>query len=280
MKKYSLSALIAFAMLFCVSLFAGCSDSTAMGTSEEGNEFAEKGSSIATVITSSSSGDSDELHIKSCSSRAVSSSSRKPGIYAPETGSSSSEDKLANEGSAKPNSLAYYLILLHLESGSFDNAVLSTKRDYDKDSDQHGETQAPKVSEFDGSWPHKVVKQNVVALEKLFPTAAQDFSDIITAIKNETLDKKCGLYTFNVYGDGVSAAFVVANIAKDTIKVLDVPAGKCNAMSSNEMSRFLFYYCGELDNYPEIVHVPVENSLSAKCSAFKSEDEWVKGNKN
>jgi hypothetical protein len=279
MKKYSLSALIAFAMLFCVSLFTGCSDSTAMGTSEEGNEVAEKVSSSSNVA-SSSSGDSKELHIKSCSSRAVSSSSRKPGIYAPETGSSSSEDKLANEGSAKPNSLAYYLILLHLESGSFDNAVLSTKRDYDKDSDQHGETQAPKVSEFDGPWPHKVVKQNVVALEKLFPTAAQDFSDIITAIKNETLDKKCGLYTFNVYGDGVSAAFVVANIAKDTIKVLDVPAGKCNAMSSNEMSRFLFYYCGELDNYPEIVHVPVENSLSAKCSAFKSEDEWVKENKN
>ena len=117
-------------------------------------------------------------------------------------------------------------------------------------------------------------------MEKLFPTAVDDYSDIITAIKNETLDKKCGLYTFNVYGDGVSAAFVVANIAKDTIKVLDVPAGKCNAMSSNEMSRFLFYYCGELDNYPEIVHVPVENSLSVKCSAFKSEDEWVKENKN
>ena len=278
MKKYSLSALIAFAMLFCVSLFAGCSDSTAMGTSEEGNEFAEKGSSIASVITSSSSGDSDELHIKSSSSRAVSSSSRKPGIYAPETGSSSSEDKLANEGAAKPNSLAYYLILLHLESGSFDNAVLSTKRDYHGDGDS--ERPDAKVSEFDGPWPHKVVKQNVVVLEKLFPTAVDDYSDIITAIKNETLDKKCGLYTFNVYGDGVSAAFVVANIAKDTIKVLDVPAGKCNAMSSNEMSRFLFYYCGELDNYPEIVHVPVENSLSAKCSAFKSEDEWVKGNKN
>ena len=47
MKKYSLSALIAFAMLLCVSLFAGCADSTAMGTSEEVNEFAEKGSSIA-----------------------------------------------------------------------------------------------------------------------------------------------------------------------------------------------------------------------------------------
>lgn len=279
MKKYSLSALIVFAMMFCVSLFTGCSDSTAMGTSEEENEVAEKVSSSSNVA-SSSSGDSKELHIKSCSSRAVSSSSRKPGIYAPDSGSSSSDGKIANEGSAKPNSLAYYLILLHLESGSFDNAVLSTKRDYDKDSDQHGETQTPKVSEFDGPWPHKVVKQNVVALEMLFPTAAQDFSDIITAIKNETLDKKCGLYTFNVYGDGVSAAFVVANIAKDTIKVLDVPAGKCNAMSSNEMSRFLFYYCGELDNYPEIVHVPIENSLSVKCSAIKSEDEWVKENKN
>ena len=79
-----------------------------------------------------------------------------------------------------------------------------------------------------------------------------------------------------MYGDGISAAFVVANIAKDTIKVLDVPAGDCNAISTNEMSRFLFYYCGELDNEPEIVHVLVENSLSAKCSALKSEIEWVK----
>jgi len=274
MKKYSLSALIAFAMLFCVSLFAGCSDSTAMGTSEEGNEFAEKGSSIATVITSSSSGDSDELHIKSSSSRAVSSSSRNPGTYAPETGSSSSEDKLANEGAAKPNSLKYYLSLLNLKSEAFDNAVLSTKRDYHGDGDS--ERPDAKVSEFDGPWPHKVVKQNVVVLEKLFPTAVDDYSDIITAIKDETLDKKCGLYTFNVYGDGASAAFIVASIAKDTIKVLDVPAGKCNSISTNEMSRFLFYYCGELDSYPEIVHVSVENSLSVKCSVLNSEIEWVK----
>ena len=51
MKKYSLSALIAFAMLFCVSLFAGCSDSTAMGTSEEGNEVAEKVSKSRSTIT-------------------------------------------------------------------------------------------------------------------------------------------------------------------------------------------------------------------------------------
>ena len=274
MKKYSLSALIAFAMLFCVSLFAGCSDSTAMGTSEEGNEFAEKGSSIATVITSSSSGESDELHIKSSSSRAVSSSSRNPGTYAPETGSSSSEDKLANEGAAKPNSLKYYLSLLNLKSDAFDNAVLSTKRDYYGDGDS--ERPDAKVSEFDGPWPHKVVKQNVVVLEKLFPTAVDDYSEIITAIKDETLDKKCGLYTFNVYGDGASAAFIVASIAKDTIKVLDIPAGKCNAISTNEMSRFLFYYCGELESYPEIVHVPVENSLSAKCSVLNSEIEWVK----
>lgn len=278
MKKYSLSALIAFAMLFCVSLFAGCSDSTAMGTSEEGNEFAEKGSSSAVDVTSSSSGDPDELHIKSSSSRAVSSSSKNPGTYAPEVGSSSSDDKLVNEGTAKPNSLKYYLSLLNLKSNVIDNAVLSTKRDYHDDGDSSSERPVPKVSEFDGPWPHKVVKQNVVALEKLFPMAVDEYSEIITAIKNETLDKKCGLYTFNVYGDGISAAFIVASIAKDTIKVLDVPAGDCNAISTNEMSRFLFYYCGELDNEPEIVHVLVENSLSAKCSALKSEIEWVKEN--
>ena len=53
MKKFSLFTLFAFAMSFVACLFAGCSDTTAMGTSEEGNEFAEYVSSSSEESSSS-----------------------------------------------------------------------------------------------------------------------------------------------------------------------------------------------------------------------------------
>ena len=296
-----------FAVVLCASLFCvGCDDGNFAGTSEEPNEIiaegisssdelSSSGTSSADVeepeITSSSSKDVDvergnsSSRVVSSSSHAVSSSSR--GL--PGTVSSSSGDRntdtpqiphssgSVNEGTPTPNTLDYYLDLLHLDSDSFDNAVLSTKRDRNDDFQAANPVPSARSTEFDSPWPHKVVKRNVDALGSIFPTAVEEYPEIITAIKNETLDEKCGLYTFNVYGDGKAAAFIVAKIAKDTITVLDVPAGDCNAISSSDMSRFLFYYCGELDERPDVVHVPVENSLSAKCSVLRTENEWVKG---
>ena len=131
------------------------------------------------------------------------------------------------------------------------------------------------ATEFDGPWPHKFVKQNIVALGHFFPNAEKEYSDIVNAIKNDTLDANCGLYMLNVYGDGKAAGFVLANIVKDTITVLDISAGRCEP-SSGRMERFLFYYCGEIDSRPEIVHILVENNLSAGCPVLKNEEEWVK----
>lgn len=292
-----------FAVVFCASLFCvGCGDGNLSGTSEEPNEIIAEGISCSQELLEPESSSSDAEHeamsssakdpnesrgnngsntpsssscVASSSSRTISSSSEDRNAQTPQITSSSSRDSV-NEGTPMPNSLAYYLNLLHLDSDSFDNAVLSTKLDHDNDFQAANPVPSTRSTEFDSPWPHKVVKQNVDALGSIFPTAVEEYSEIITAIKNESLDGKCGLYTFNVYGDGLSAAFIVAKIAKDTITVLDIPAGDCNAISSSDMSRFLFYYCGELDERPEVVHVPVENSLSAKCSAFKTEDEWVK----
>lgn len=288
-----------FAVVLCASLFCvGCGDGNFAGTSEEPNEIiaegisssdelSSSGTSSADVeepeITSSSSKDVDvergnsSSRVVSSSSRAISSSSEDRNTQTPQITSSSSRGNV-NEGTPMPNSLNYYLDLLHLDSDSFDNAVLSTKRDRNDDFQAANPVPSARSTEFDSPWPHKVVKQNVDALGSIFPTAVEEYPEIITAIKNETLDEKCGLYTFNVYGDGKAAAFIVAKIAKDTITVLDVPAGDCNAISSSDMSRFLLYYCGELDEHPEVVHITVENNLSAKCSAFKTEDEWVKSN--
>ena len=279
-----------FAVVLCASLFCvGCGDGNLAGTSEEPNEiiaerlssskeFLEPESSSSNFvdpeIMSSSSKDPNDNRGNS-SSRAISSSSEDRNTSTPQIPSSSSSDSL-NEGTPTPNSLDYYLDLLHLDSDSFDNAVLSTTLYRENDLQAANPVPPARATEFDTPWPHKVVKQNVDGLRTIFPTAVQEYSEIITAIKNETLDAKCGLYTFNVYGDGLSAAFIVASIAKDTIKVLDIPAGNCDAINGNDMSRFLFYYCGELDEHPEVVHIPVENGLSAKCSVFRN--EWVKSN--
>ena len=300
MKKRSLFALLAVAEFVLASLFAGCSDSTAMGTSEEGNELAERISSASEESSSSamefeclsslaessrsSSSVSENLSSSCESSSSSSEDSRQPVEMSsgsevdgkiPPTSNGSSSSVNVNEGSARPNTLDYYLDLYNLESDSFDNGVLSMKKDIDGKVSSDNPNTPPMASEFDTPWPHKIVKQNVDLLNEYFPTAVKFHSKIIAAIKNETLDENCGLYSFNVYGDGLTAAFIVAEISKSSIKVLDVPAGKCEAISTREMSRFLFYYCGELDSHPDVVHVPVETSLK-DCPVYnKMESEWV-----
>ena len=199
-----------------------------------------------------------------------SSSSVNPGKI--EDGSSSSERPV--EGSAKPNTLDYYLDLLNLKSVSFDSGVMSTSIGQNNDAHSQ-EPNPPMTPEFDSPWPHKIVKQNVDALEEYFPMAFAMYSQIISAIKNETLDENCGLYTFNVYSDGLSAAYVVTEITENVIKVLDVPAGDCKAMSSSEVSRFLFYYCGELNSHAETEHVKIDMDLSDNCPILKVGNEWV-----
>ena len=79
----------------------------------------------------------------------------------------------------------------------------------------------------------------------------------------------------NVYSDGLSAAYVVTEITENVIKVLDVPAGDCKAMSSSEVSRFLFYYCGELNSHAETEHVKIDMDLSDNCPILKVGNEWV-----
>ena len=235
-------------------------------------------SSSSRVVSSSSRPVSSSSHLESSSSSARadvnnnSSSSMNPGKI--EDGSSSSEKP--NEGTAKPDiSLDYYLKLLNQDLDSFDSGVMSTS--IGQNNDAHSQDpNPPMVNEFDTPWPHKIVKQNVELLQEYFPMAFAMYPQIISAIKNETLDENCGLYTFNVYGNGLSAAYIVAEITENVIKVLDIPAHECKAMSSNEMSRFLFYYCGELNSHADTEHITVDVDLSGNCPILKTGNEWVK----
>ena len=301
MKKCSLYELITLTVIFSLSFFAGCSSDKIAGTSEETNEFAYKVSSSSEEESSSSSAKSSSSsrvvssssHTISSSSHAISSSSAKssssymessnsslPGATSSSTGvdvnNNSSSSEKPNEGTAKPDiSLDYYLKLLNQESDSFDSGVMATSIDLNTDGDPQNPN-PPMATEFDTPWPHKIVKQNVDALQEYFPMAFAMYPQIISAIKNETLDENCGLYTFNVYSDGLTAAYIVAEITENTIKVIDIPAGECKALSLTQMSRFLFYYCGELNSHAETEHIKVDVDLSDNCPNLKTGNEWVK----
>ncbi len=295
MKKCSLYELITLAVIFSLSFFAGCSSDKIAGTSEETNEFAYKVSSSSEEESSSSSAkSSSSSKAVSSSSRTISSSSVKsssssyvessnsslPGATSSSTGvdvnNNSSSSEKPNEGTAKPDiSLDYYLKLLNQESDSFDSGVMATSIDLNTDGDPQNPN-PPMATEFDTPWPHKIVKQNVDALQEYFPMAFSMYPQIISAIKNETLDENCGLYTFNVYSDGLTAAYIVAEITENTIKVIDIPAGECKALSLTQMSRFLFYYCGELNSHAEAEHIKVDADLSGNCPIIKTGNEWVK----
>ena len=260
------------------------SSSRAVSSSSEKSSSSVKSSSSTAKSSSSSKAVSSSSYMESSNSTPPgatssstgvdvnnnSSSSVNPGKI--EDGSSSSERPV--EGSAKPNTLDYYLDLLNLKSVSFDSGVMSTSIGQNNDAHSQ-EPNPPMTPEFDSPWPHKIVKQNVDALEEYFPMAFAMYPQIISAIKNETLDENCGLYTFNVYSDGLSAAYVVTEITENVIKVLDVPAGDCKAMSSSEVSRFLFYYCGELNSHAETEHVKIDLDLSDNCPILKVGNEWV-----
>lgn len=235
----------------------------------EGSSSSVKQSSSSRVASSSSEKWSSSSEHVNTSQKTSSSSEPGESTHTPPT-----ETAVPN-----PYSLDYYLKSFALDSGKFDNGVLSAKVEREKGESAHDGEKPPAASdtEFDGPWPHKFVKQNIDAIGLYFPNASKDYSEIIAAIKNETLDENCGLYMFNVRGDGSSAGFVVADIAKDTVTVLDIAAENCGTLTSSDIARFLFYYCGTIESHPEIVHVPVESNLSAKqCPNLKNNVEWVK----
>ena len=254
------------------------SSSFKMSSSSSKNVLSSSGTSAgltsSSAKSSSSSSERGNTTPKSSSSSKIQSSSSRNLSSASEKGP---HDPVESTPMTK-NTLESYLNNFKLDSNSFDGGVLSAKLDREENlnpSDPVNPPHSASATEFDGPWPHKFVKQNIAALQEFFPMAEKEYSEIVSAIRNDTLDANCGLYMLNVDGNENSAGFVLANVAKDTLTILDVAAGKCRP-TQGMMVRFLFYYCGELDSRPEIKHVPVENNLSESCPADKGVREWVK----
>ncbi|MBR6317950.1 MAG: hypothetical protein IKR75_05945 [Fibrobacter sp.] len=298
-----------------VLLFVGCGDSTKVtGTSEETNELAIELSSSATipeeessssVKVSSSSAKSSSSVAPSSSSVAESSSDKQEKSSSSSKGNtstkscssqqipsssstivSSSSAKMPNSSAtdaspARPNTLEKYIKQFGIDSLQFDNTVMASTTLETKapGSSDTSDTNPPSIfdTEFGHVGLHPFVKANIAALDDLFPEAAKEYADLVTAIKNG--NNECGLYLLNIYGEQQNIGHIAIDIQPDSITILDIVANNCKETTNGRLIGFLFSYCGEMNRYPELTRIPVEIDIpSNKCPSIKQNKEWVKEN--
>ena len=281
-----------FASLFCV----GCSGGNFAGTSEEPNEIiADLSSSSEEELNSSDSRDVDEISSSSAIDDASSSSSREPTeiirssssdepdvIPMPGTSSSGNGNSKTPISDSGDGSLGYYLHLFDLDNDEFDSNVLaaSVERIVEGDNPDIPPTEKEphrgEATEFDGvDRVYRFVQQNVGALRILFPEANTRYYELVSAIGNGTDDGGCGLYMMNLYG-GKYAGNVLAEITSHKVTVLDIEVEDCKQYD-DALVRFLFKFCGEIDERPEIERIVVAAEMSGKgCQVVSESYEWIK----
>lgn len=247
MKESSLYVLLACGILLFALLCAGCSDNPSVaGTAEEPNELAQNESSSSSEPQQSSSSDIG------------------PGIVQRDSAS-----------------LEFYIEQFGIDSLQFNGGVLAAMADYDMkpppQSSVDPGNQPAMATEFDTPWPHAIVKQNVEALNDLFPKANEQFANLVDSIREGIASDSCKLYVQSVWGDSKTIGFVLANVSRDTVSIIDIANSNCKETTENKVYRFLFRYCGEIDSRPEIVHTTVAANISAdKCPVQRTAAEWLK----
>lgn len=299
-----------------VLLFVGCGDSTKVtGTSEETNELAielsssttipEEESSSSVKVSSSSAKSSSSVAASSSSiakssndNQEKSSSSSRPGDTTAKSCSSqqipsssstivsSSSAKMPNSSAtdaspARPNTLEKYIKQFGIDSLQFDNTVMASTTLETKapGSSDTSDTNPPSIfdTEFGHVGLHPFVKANIAALDDLFPEAAKEYADLVTAIKNG--NNECGLYLLNIYGEQQNIGHIAIDIQPDSITVLDIVANKCKQTTNGQLVGFLFSYCGEMERYPKLARIPIEVDIPLnKCPSLDEKKEWVKEN--
>ncbi len=248
MKKLNI-CIAGIAALLCTN----CGDSNSVnvsGTSEELNEVADKGSSSSGTPGVESSSSINDQNPNSSSSGDV----QTPQI---------------NDGSLDAYLQQYGLQTKH----RFDKAVLAFNKSemVSRTPAMDGSTNS---TEFDGEGVRKFVQQNIGAIEALFPKAAAKYADLVEATKNGT--NECSLYSFNLYGNEKYAGHVLEYVSPDTMKVVDIEAKNCEENTSYQIVRFLFSYCGDVNEDPVIERTTATSNIAKdKCPVTKTDDEWV-----
>ena len=280
MKKFELYLLSASAILFAAIFAAGCSDSPSVaGTAEEPNELAielessssaEEPSSSEAVSSSgvtvssssvySSAAVSSSGTVQSSSSVVESSSSRTVESSSGEVMSSSGKQQGGNDSGNNildPTSLDFVLKAFGIEDYTFDSNVLALHTIVGNE----GSNSPPMATEFDGPGLHPIVRKEVV--EDFFPAAAKEQAGLIDSIVNGYMGDSCKLYMANIWDtDNNAVAYIVADIGKDTLTVVDVVMDGCEKSVASGDPRALVYYCGKINRRPTEVHIPVNASAN------------------
>ena len=266
-----------------------------------------KSSSSSSEKTSSSSSSQEPVKPKSSSSvvdndkpgtsssaPASSSSSEKPpqGIQPPDENDKSSSSSVPSSSSFKdpgdgdthtppqsstpenPPSLSDYIAIFGLEDMPFDTTVMASIATKE-DTSSPQQPPAAQTSEFDRIGVHQFVKQNIYALQDLFPIAAKQYKELATAIANDSAE--CGLYLLNIRGSDETAGHLLTGVSADTMTVVDIVAPNCQKNTSGKLVRFLFSYCGDVDRDPVIKRTSVTSDIPAsRCPDKLMGSEWVK----
>lgn len=276
-------------------------------TLESSSSKQVKSSSSSSEKTSSSSSSQEPVKPKSSSSvvdndkpgtssstPASSSSSEKPpqGIQPPDENDKSSSSSVPSSSSFKdpgdgdthtppqsstpenPPSLSDYIAIFGLEDMPFDTTVMASIATKE-DTSSPQQPPAAQTSEFDRIGVHQFVKQNIYALQDLFPIAAKQYKELATAIANDSAE--CGLYLLNIRGSSENVGHLLTNVTPDSMTVVDIVAPNCMTNTNGKLVRFLFSYCGDVNSDPEIVRTSVTSDVPTKqCPDRLTGSEWVK----
>ena len=274
------------------------SSSEQIKSSSSSSERTKKSSSSsskepAKPKSSSSVVDNDKPGTSS-SAPASSSSSEKPpqGIQPPDENDKSSSSSVPSSSSFKdpgdgdthtppqsstpenPPSLSDYIAIFGLEDMPFDTTVMASIATKE-DTSSPQQPPAAQTSEFDRIGVHQFVKQNIYALQDLFPIAAKQYKELATAIANDSAE--CGLYLLNIRGSSENVGHLLTKVTPDSMTVVDIVAPNCTTNTNGKLVRFLFSYCGDVDSDPEIVRTSVISDVPMKqCPDRLTGNEWVK----
>ena len=210
--------------------------------------------------------DGDQNESSSSSKIPASSSSKEPGdgdTQSPPT-----------QTTPKPLTLSDYIALFDLEDMPFDTTVMASIATKE-DSFTQQQPPAAQATEFDGIGVHQFVKQNIYALNELFPIAAKQYKELADAIANDSAE--CGLYLLNIRGSSENVGHLLTKVSPDTMTVVDIVASNCLTNTNGKLVRFLFSYCGDVDRDPIIKRTSVTSDIPAnRCPDKLMGSEWVK----
>ena len=156
----------------------------------------------------------------------------------------------------------------------FDTTVMASIASKEDTSTQQ-QPPAAQATEFDGIGVHQFVKQNIYALNELFPIAAKQYKKLADAIANDSAE--CGLYLLNIRGSNETVGHLLTKVSPDTMTVVDIVASSCLTNTNGKLVRFLFSYCGDVDRDPIIKRTSVTSDIPAnRCPDKLMGSEWVK----